>query len=504
MKYSYIAACMALCLTACSNEEPNPEIEEVETTPEATTPTYSPEDLPTFSYDIPNYDGSVATDSADDLPDYDDADLYYEANSWTNTVKVTYADATAAVEGLTSDITATISGANVDLNLGSSAQVKVVVTGRSDAGSLRISGERKHMLELDNLTLTATDRPAINDQVGKRVFVNTIGTTTLTDGANYISTTEDRKGCFFSEGHVILSGSGVLKVTGRWRHGFAVDGFLYVRPGATLAVLDAAKNAIHVKGAGENNSYRGVEIAGGYVYANTSAPAGRAIKTDRNVRIHGGTLCLNCSGDAALDSEDGTLNSAACIKADGDVVINGGNLALTATGNGAKGIKTDGSFRIYNGTANIALRGDAVSDVDSATPKGVKSDAAVTLAGGRLNISAIGHGAQGIDCDSNILISGGVLYAFGRSYGLRAANGVSVGPDSGATAIVGGKSNSDFGTKFSLVDLAADSLSYVVEYSDEASATAPAAVGVFRWPVAMTEATLVFLSGTVSTPVLYN
>jgi hypothetical protein len=29
-------------------------------------------------------------------------------------------------------------------------------------------------------------------------------------------------------------------------------------------------------------------------------------------------------------------------------------------------------------------------------------------------------------------------------------------------------------------------------------------VGVFRWPVAMTEATLVFLSGTVSTPVLYN
>lgn len=67
---------------------------------------------------------------------------------------------------------------------------------------------------------------AINIQSGKRVFVVSPDGTenTLVVGSSYVLTDgEDMKGCFFSEGQLIFSGGGKLRVTGNYKHGICSD-----------------------------------------------------------------------------------------------------------------------------------------------------------------------------------------------------------------------------------------------------------------------------------------
>lgn len=412
-----------LALCACTNEEPNPElvIPGVIVPGEGDTPDYDPAVIPAFSYSIEPYAGQKATDAVS-YP-AGNPDLNPEENTWDNVVTVTYQGATAAVGGAeAAGVTAMVNGANVDLALGSSKQVKIIATGSSGQGSLRLTGGYKHMLVLDNLTLTATDRPAINDQIKKRVFVVLKGKSTLADGAEYVVSSEQRKGCFFAEDHIVLCGDGILQIQGNYRHGLVTDGFLFVNAGATLAVTDAAKNAIHVKGSGVNNDYRGIEIVGGYVYANTSAPAGKAMKCDGEIRLRGGAVSLNCSGNAAIDADAGTLSSAACMKSDTNVSLTGGNVSLCATGQGGKGITADGDIIISGGRLAVAVSGKATSaQGDSSVPKGLNAHGRLKVTAGGISVSAIGSGSTALSADVEMAVDGGVTYAFGAANGVKAA-----------------------------------------------------------------------------------
>lgn len=472
-----------LALCACTNEEPNPElvIPSIIVPGEGDTPDYNPEVTPEFSYVIEPYAGQAATDAVS-YPT-GNPDLNPEENSWENVVTVTYHGATAAVGGAEeAGVTAKVSGANVDLELGASKQVKIIATGSSDRGSLRLTGNYKHMLVLDNLTLTATDRPAINDQIKKRVFVVLKGKSSLADGAEYVVASEQRKGCFFAEDHIVLCGDGILQIQGNCRHGLVTDGFLFVNAGATLAVTDAAKNAIHVKGSGENNDYRGIEIVGGYVYANTSAPSGKAMKCDGAISLRGGVVLLNCSGDAAIDADDGTLSSAACMKSDTNVSLTGGNVSLCATGLGGKGISADGDILISGGRHIVAVSGNATSaQGDSSVPKGLNAHGNLKITAGGISVSAIGQGSTALGADVKMTVDGGVTYAFGAAYGVKAPVAA---VNKGVFLCGGAKNNSVDGvTVLTYEKLPADELT---------TFTLPDGrlFGSFKWPLAMPEASL--------------
>lgn len=479
MKFNHLSLLAALALASCTNTAPYPEMPPVVVPGEGNTPDYDPTETPAFSYEIASYSGLTATDT----PEYPvgNSDLNPDENDWEATVTVTYADETATVTGNSEAVGVMVNGANVDLNLGTTKFIKVIATGTSANGSLRLSGDRKHMLVLDNLTLTSTDRPAINDQNKKRVFLCLEGKSAIADGPNYVNSVEDRKGAFFSEGHVVLCGSGVLEVEGKYRHGFATDGFLYVNPGATLVVTDAAKNAIHVKGSGLKNEYRGIEVTGGYVYANTSAPAGKAMKCDTEIRLRGGRIDLNCSGNPAFDTTDNTLSSAACIKCDAEVIISGGTVNLTATGSGAKGINSDTNVSISGGTITAALSGDGVQDQgDTSTPKGIVAHGSLAISGGGIYVSAIGLNASALESDNAVNIDGGVTYTFGRAYGLKT-------PDANATkgvVLCGGERNSAMtgGHAYSYDAVGADEVTRLTNNGQ--------LVGTFRWPVALAPASL--------------
>lgn len=470
-------------LSACTNPEPNPESvkpADVVVPGEGNTPAYVPSEMPSFTYTIAPYGGTTATDSV--TYPADDADLNPNLTVWTDTITVTYSASTATVEpaGL-----ANITGADVDLRLPAVGLCKIIVTGNSSNGSLRISGDKKHLLCLDNLTLTSSNRPAINDQVKKRVFVTLKGESSIEDGATYATSAEDRKGCFFAEDHLIFGGNGVLRIKGNYRHGLATDGFLLVNPGATLVVTDAKKNAIHVKGsASENNALRGIEVIGGYVYANTSAPAGKAMKCDASIRLRGGKVYLATSGNSEWDAADASLSSSACLKSDLGIYLSGADVTMTATGNGAKAVNADGPVEISGGNICIAMTGESSTEQgETSTAKGISSKNLMTISGGRLNISTIGANSRAIDADGGIDVKGGIIYAFGNDWGLRTKGDAKV---TNGVMLCGGTLNTKIEncTHFDYTNITTDQETVIT------SETGDATIAAFRWPTELPEATL--------------
>lgn len=398
-------------------------------------------DSPTLDSTIEEYDGEKANDASSDVVGTDE-DLYWEANDFSTTVTVAFSGTTATVESTNSDVLTNVDGAyvTIDMLTNSVKNVEIVVSGTTTDGQLKIYGEKKFKLTLNGVDITSSKGPAINDQCKKRAFVYLPDGTTnrLTDASSYTtepyyldsSADEDRKGCFFSEGNLIFSGSGVLVVDGNYKHGIATDGYMYVRPGVTIAVTDAAKNAIQVKG--DTDDGIGIKVTGGLIYANTTATAGKAMKTDLNVDIIGGTLQLNTSGGSEYDSDEQDTSSPACIKADGNVAISGGTLTLKSTGQGGKGIKADGTLTVSGGTTTVTTTGgkyvyNEAQDL-TASPKGIRADGDITINGGNLNIAVTGQsdGSEGLESKSTITVNSGVVYIYAYDDAMNAATDISI------------------------------------------------------------------------------
>lgn len=368
------------------------------------------------------YDGQMADDASKDKPSQN-TDFYWEASEFPNKVTIEYDGATAKVTNTNPAVRIHTDGANVtvDATTGNVSGVEIIARGESEDGQLKIYGLARTLLTLDGLRLRSQRGPAINCQDKKRLMINVNKDTDnrIEDASEYLPDlfylpgsgvdTEDRKGCLFSEGHIILSGTGRLTVRGRYRHGVVTDGYFYMRPGVTLVIEDAARNALHAKG--DATDGYGIVIAGGYLYANTSGAAGRAIRCDMDVTVSGGTLSLNSSGDAIFDETDGDLSSGAGIKAGGKVNILGGDISVKATGRGGKGINATGNIYLTGGKVTVAVSGGESVDEQrglSSSPKGVKSDGKVMVTGGENRIYATDDAVSAL----NMSVSGGQTWIF--------------------------------------------------------------------------------------------
>ncbi|MDE6379659.1 MAG: carbohydrate-binding domain-containing protein [Muribaculaceae bacterium] len=435
-----------LALASCSNNEPNypagpPEWGDGPGMPGG--PGENDGDVPDFDTQILPYQGQTATDADKDIVGTDE-DIFWEANKFKNKVTVTYSGESASVETDCVDIITNVNGSHVviDMLTNSVSGVEINVSGKSDNGSLKIYGEKKILLNLNGIELTSQKGPAINNQCKKRLFVN-LGAGTinkLTDASSYsddhyyldgnTSDSEDRKGCFFSEGNLIFSGTGSLIVAGKQKHGIASDGYMYVRPGVTIAVTEAVKNAIHIKG--DKSDDIGVIIAGGLIYTLSESEAGKGIKTDYHVDIRGGQLDLNTKGDAIYDADENDTSSAAGIKTDGNVIISGGVISIKSCGTGGKGINADGNLSVTGGETTVVTTGgkyvyNTAHDLDS-SPKGIKADGNITIDDGNINIMVSGasDGSEGLESKSDLTINGGRLYVYAYDDAINAAKSITV------------------------------------------------------------------------------
>lgn len=379
---------------------------------------------PSFVGDITDWDGTTADDASKDVIGTD-KDIYEELNTFSNTVTVNFSGSSATAVSSNKNILCYTTGAyvTIDAQTNEVSKMNIVVSGQTDDGGLKIYGSNKFKLTLNGVEITSKRGCAINSQCKKRIYVVVgDGTTnkltdasTYSDDSYYLSTSdEDRKGCFFSEGNLIFSGNGVLRVAGKMKHGIATDGYMWVRPGVTIVVDEAVKNAIHVKG--DSDDAIGIHVAGGLIYTKTTGVAGKGIKTDLNIDVEGGKLINYTTGDSEYDSDEKDTSSAAGLKADGNVNISGGSVLLRSSGTGGKGINADGAITISGGEVTATTSGGKYYYTNSITssPKGIKADGDITISGGVVNVAVTGKsdGSEGIESKSVLTISGGEVYSY--------------------------------------------------------------------------------------------
>ena len=392
---------------------------------------------PGADFSITPWSGEWATDTAYDSVG-SDKDFFYELNTFSNRVIVTFNGSTASVDCNNSNIKSYITGAYVGLDMTGASGVEVIVKGKSSDGGLKIYSDNKYKLTLNGVDLTSQRGPAINSQAKKRIYLHLANGTTnrLTDCASYQadhytmagSTDEDRKGAFFAEGHIIVSGYGAMVVAGKYKHAVVTDGYYYQRPGSTIAVTEAVKNGIHVKGDSDDNI--GTKIAGGLIYANVSGTAGKGLKCDMDIVVESGKLNITTSGNATYDSEEKDTSSASGLKSDTNINIKGGTLELKSSGTGGKGISADADIIFDGGNINISTTGGQYkySSQYTSSPKGVRADGDITINGGNLNISVTGksEGSEGLESKNTITINGGDLVINAYDDGMNASKALNV------------------------------------------------------------------------------
>lgn len=316
---------------------------------------------------------------------FQDEDIINE-DEFVNKVYITY-------NGTTATITNPFEGAGIDiaqtgayLVVSSTIEgVEYIVSGTTNNGSLKMYSDYKLKLTLNGTNITSTDGPAINIQCGKRIYVNLPSGTsnTLTDSNNYtvsLGSTEDAKGCFFSEGQLIFSGSGSLYVNANHKNAIRSDDYIRVIDGK-ITVNKAVEDGISANGSvifdgGEANvtvGGDGIKCSKGYIIINAgtisinSEDEGIVASYDPSIEttpdytiipyitINGGTISINTTYPAGTAAADQRAHG---IKTISNVTFNGGTTVIVTTGNKSDGINIDGTLTLKAGSIMIQAGDD--------------------------------------------------------------------------------------------------------------------------------------------------
>ena len=305
-----------------------------------------------------------------------------------------------------------VSGAHVSIAQTSdlAEEITYTLSGTSADGEFYMSGSYKATVELNGLTLTNTtpvySGAAMHIQNGKRIKVKVVsGTTnTLSDAAG-----GSQKGCLYIKGHAEFAQKGTLNVTGNVKHGIKTGEYMTLK-NATINVLGAVgdgincgqyfqmtSGAITISSTGDDgiqcdiddtttgstgeivaDETAGIEahddedsgnvyLEGGSITVNITADAAKGIKSEGDFRITDGTITVTTSGGGVWDSSKVKTKASACLGADGNMTISGGTLSLTSTGAGGKGINVDGDFTVTGGNTTVSTSGNAVVASSSGT-----------------------------------------------------------------------------------------------------------------------------------------
>ena len=350
-----------------------------------------------------------------------------------NTVTITWDGASATIDKSVKNVSIAVDGGSVTVR--SSAEgIEYVLAGASDNGNIKFYSDHGFKLTLNGVDLTSQTSAVINNQGKKNCFVYLPGGTKsyMTDAEIYSDSVagEDCKGCFFSEGQIIVCGTGEINVVGRRKHGIATDDYLVVNDDATVNVHTSIKDAIHTNDFVQFERGRitivssqadGIDcggamaLLGGTIDIHTSAPTGKCIKCGGDVTMNDGTLLLNNSADAVWTSgtgDDADYSRSVCLKTKGSLHMNGGEVTAESSGLSCRGIFVMRDFNMAGGEINVATSGaayqyDTVCDYTVATGVKVKGDMLVT--GGMITSSVSGSGSKSILVKGNYTQSGGFV-----------------------------------------------------------------------------------------------
>ena len=279
-----------------------------------------------------------------DVPSADEDDI---ANTeFDRTIMISWTNEGASVTRGDENGIVSINGGHVTVdNTPYKEKVCYVLSGTSSDGSFKVYSNNKQAFQLERLSLTNPAGAVINNQGKKRCFVVVgSGESVLSDAssAEYATTgTEDMKAVFFSEGQLIFSGSGILRINAnnaKGKSALTSDDYICVaEDGPTVKVSSGASAGHGIRG----KDY--ILLSGGNVEATVAGAMKKGFSSDSLVVITGGSALINVSGGTAYDEDDQDYSGSAGIKADYGFKMTGGVVDITNTGKGGKGIRVGGS-----------------------------------------------------------------------------------------------------------------------------------------------------------------
>lgn len=395
-----------------------------------------------------------------------------------NTVSIAYDGTSAKVTvagNVAQYITAEVQGAHVKIiqddnfaGTGTKAsEIEYTLSGATTDGEFYVNGKYKTTVNLEGVTLTNTtpvySGAAVNIANGKRIDISIKkGTTnTLTDCANP-ATDLAQKACLYVKGHAEFKGKGTLNVIGKYAHAIKSGEYMEMK-NCTINIMEAVKDGIScsqyfLMESGELNitgtqddgiqcdldgktstgqltdheeeDSGNIYISDGTIHISATANAAKAIQSEGDLIISGGTITCATSGGGIWDSEKKKTKAASCLSADGNMTVMGGKLTLTSTGAGGKGINVNGTLTI-SGDADVTIStsGNAVvatgnGKISTATdpsvlsyhtpnyksqPKGIKADGSIFISGGTISVTTTGTGGEGIESKQELTIEGSAI-----------------------------------------------------------------------------------------------
>ena len=339
----------------------------------------------------------------------------------TDTISITWNGASASIIGSHDGVSVTDNNGKVSI-VSTVKDITYLLSGTGN-GSLHIEGTNRHQLILNDLALTCSDGPAINNQCKKSCFVVLQGANSLTDGSSYAESTEDQKAAFFSEGQMIFSGGGSLTVKGNYKHALASDDYIQFTQSTGSLNLTAVSDGIHAND--------GIYFDGGTI---TISAGSDGIQCDTaSITINGGSITITKAEDKGITAygditiTDGTLRITSqykCLKAgkkENNKIVSAGNISISG-----------GDVQcICTGTSSGGGWGGSSSD--SSSPEAIEAKGTITISGGQIYAQsyddAINSGGDmtisggfvcayatnndGLDANGNCYIKGGLVYAIG-------------------------------------------------------------------------------------------
>ena len=307
----------------------------------------------------------------------------------SDTLYIAYNGATATVTGDEHGYVS-VSGADVTVNaLEADTTMLIVLSGSTSDGSLLVYRQKAFTLQLNGVSITNPDGPAINNQCGKALYVECVEGTenTLTDGEAYGEAPVngsgepiDQKGTFFSEGQIYFYGTGTLTVNGNCKNGIASDDYIIFQRGTvTVNVSETGSNGIKVND--------GIAIEGGTLKISVEADGARGIRSEAYTTVSGGTTTITTKGDCKIETVDGEddASSAAGIKCDSIFTMTAGTLTIKSEGDGGKGINCSQDVVFSGGTLRVETTGNKTEE---GKPKGIKSDTGIIVSGGSFYVTS--------------------------------------------------------------------------------------------------------------------
>ena len=274
-------------------------------------------------------------------------------------------------------------------------------TGGSSNGRLVIDSDTTFTLVLAGLVLSSQKASAISlTQKQKARIVLADGTTnTLSDAATYqTDNANTSNGCLYAKGSITFSGSGTLSVTGNSKHAISSSKNITIENGH-LIINNAVKDGLH------SDKF---QMKGGTLSLSLSHDGSKGVKCKEDFTMTGGRIEGEATGDVVI--ENGETTYCSLLKCGGAMTVAKCDISLKHNGLGGRCISVDGNLRVTGGSLELETTGDGGSyltvdnETDYYTPKCITADDSLLITGGSIRCHSTGLGGKGLVADKYLAI----------------------------------------------------------------------------------------------------